>query len=100
MCVDRLIHSPRASAGIQVFRGLVDLESTRNVALSPVGLENALAVLYEGARGSTRVALGKVLGVTEGCELRRKVIPQDEGIVFQSATSLWAPPASHSRRVF
>jgi len=72
---------------------------TQNLLLSPLSLEMALGMTYNGARGETRAAIGKALGVEKmppatvsaaNAQMLGLLHAADSAVTLEIANSLWS----------
>jgi serine protease inhibitor len=94
---DSLIQSYNAM-GFDVFSHLVKLHPGQNVLFSPASLAQSLAMLTEGATGSTQVEMAKTLRLSESnllnlslsnAAILADLAPLDQALKVNFANSLW-----------
>ena len=93
------IVSASTDFGLKLFPELVKREPGKNIFISPLSVEIALAMTYNGARGETQTAMAKTLGL-EGMSLQEineanasllnNLKIMDKDVLLEIANSLWA----------
>ncbi len=81
-----------------LYRNLASGSATENIFFSPFSISSALAITYEGARGTTAEEMASVLHLPENETLRREEFSavnaglnhNDAGYTLRTANALWA----------
>lgn len=88
--------------GLNVLSALCASQPGRNEALSPVSLESGLGMAYLGAKGTTAIAIAKVLhlpatgqNLASGLRARATLLASlnRPGVTFTSSNRIWADPS-------
>lgn len=84
--------------GFDLFKGVHALDPSQNLLTSPTSIAIALTMTYNGARGDTRTAMAKTLGLTGMADravntgnkdLRTVLLGADPKVSLDIANSLW-----------
>ena len=92
---DRFISS-QAELAVKLFKSCVDESDNRNLLISPLSIQLALAMTANGANGQTKKEMGKLLGgdipleeLNEYLYAYVKSLPSEEKYKLEIANSIW-----------